>query len=82
MVEQEPTSFPIGWVGKEDLLSCRPDLADKIEALTENDLESIAGEVGEALQEDYWMALGMILTRYLGEESAPHEDDESGEETS
>ncbi|MHB8629596.1 MAG: hypothetical protein ACYDBJ_24245 [Aggregatilineales bacterium] len=72
-------AVPTNWVAKEDLLSVRPDLKRRIQALTENDLSAIADKVGDALSESYWIALPIILASYLGvAEVADYED---GEET-
>ena len=65
MNEGEPRSFPTNSVAKEDLVYCRPDLEKQIEALTDSDIEKIASKVGEALQEEYWIALNIILAAHL-----------------
>ena len=65
MTEGEPRSFPTNSVAKEDLLFCRPDLEQEIEALAESDIERIANKVEDALQENYWTALGIVLANYL-----------------
>ncbi len=65
MTENVPRSFPTNSVAKEDLLYCRPDLGQEIEALAESDIERIANKVGDALQENYWTALGIVLANYL-----------------
>ncbi len=69
MTEAEPRSFPTNSVAKEDLLYCRPDLERAIEALADSDIERIANKVGDALQEDYWSALGIVLANYLPTEA-------------
>lgn len=65
-VEQEPKAFPTNWVSKEDLLYCRPDLKAQIEAMSEGEVDMIAGKIGEALQETYWSAMDIVLTHYTG----------------
>src|SRR5258708_7346290 len=65
MTEGEPRSFPTNSVAKEDLLYCRPDLKQQIEALNDSDVERIASKVGETLQEQYWMALKILLAAHL-----------------
>lgn len=72
MIEGEPLSFPTNSVAKEDLLFCRPDLEPEIERLADSDVERIANRVGEAIQEAYWMALGIMLDDYL---QVPEETD-------
>ncbi len=72
MIEGEPRSFPTNCVAKEDLLYCRPDLEPEIEALADSDVERIADKVGEAIQDAYWMALGIVLADYL---HVPEDDD-------
>ncbi len=60
--------IPTNWVTKADLAYCRPNLADKIRRLDVSDMQEIAGKVGDALQETYWIAVGVILDEYLKEE--------------
>ncbi len=64
--QHEPQFVPVCFVGKEDLMSCRPDLAGEITELGEDDIASIADKLGDALQETYWLALDIVLTDYLG----------------
>ncbi len=73
MIEGEPRSFPTNSVAKEDLLYCRPDLKQQIEALTDSEVEKIAGKVGEVLQEEYWMAVKILLAAHL---NVPEIDDD------
>ncbi len=74
MTERESLSVPTNWVAKEDLLYCRPDLQDAINALDADDIAIIADQIGDALQETYWLAMGIVLERYLAsEESAASE---------
>ena len=74
MTERTPGCFATNWVCQEDLLSCRPDLQARIRVLEESDIERIANKVGEALQENYWIALDTILEDYL------HMSEESGDD--
>jgi len=66
MVEQKWAFFPISWVGKQDLLNCRPDLAQQIGSLNDAEVEHIGGKIGDALQETYKLAMGIALTHYFG----------------
>ncbi len=61
----EPAFHPIAWVGKADLLNCRPDLAPQIRALNDAEVAYIGQKIGDALQETYHLALTTILTAYL-----------------
>jgi hypothetical protein len=58
--------IPTNWVHKDDLTYCRPDLAERIEALGASEVKYIAGKIGDALQDTYWVAMGIILDDYLG----------------
>ncbi len=78
MVEQKWTYFPISWVGKQDLLNRRPDLAEQIEALSDAEVECIGEKVGDALQETYKLALGIMLEDYFGVKE-PDTDEQSEE---
>ncbi len=62
---------PISWVSKQDLLLCRPDLKEQVEALDGGDVGIIADKIGDALQETYWLAMNIVLADYLGVEEAP-----------
>lgn len=59
------TSIPILWTSRADMLKRRPDLVDKINALPDDDLEELAGLIGEAVQEFYWIQLNVVLSLYL-----------------
>jgi hypothetical protein len=63
MSEQQP--IPTNWVSREDLIYCRPDDKDRLAALGDSDVEYIAGKIGDALQETYWLAMGIVLSDYL-----------------
>jgi hypothetical protein len=74
-------AVPTNWVHKDDLAYCRPVLAEKIKALDTSAVTYIAGKIGDALQETYWMAMGIILDDYLGSgDSLGDEDDEEDDE--
>jgi hypothetical protein len=70
----ELPSFPTNSVAREDLLYCRPDFKREIEALSDTEIERIANEVGDCLQEDYWTALGIVLDDYLQVDNDGSED--------
>ncbi len=74
MTEGEPNSYPTNSIAKEDLLFCRPNWEVEIEALADSDVERIANKVGEAIQEAYWMALGIVLADYLHVEDVDWND--------
>jgi hypothetical protein len=57
--------IPTNWVGKEDLVYCRPDFAERIERLDASEIQYLAGKIGDALQETYWIAMGVILDDYF-----------------
>ena len=62
----EGDPIPVCWLSREDLVACRPDLADRIETMSENELASLADRLGDALQETYWIAVAVILENYVG----------------
>ena len=72
---ENPQSFPVKSIEKEDLLHCRPDLAERIENLRPDEMEYIADKMSDGLQEAYWLVMGIVLDAYLGGEYT--EDDES-----
>ena len=63
--DKREESSPIGWVSREDLTHCCPNLEARIMALCNLDIAKIARKVGDALQESYWTALETVLTDYL-----------------
>ncbi|MBL8152769.1 MAG: hypothetical protein JNM70_01195 [Anaerolineae bacterium] len=63
MSEREPQSYPTNGVSREDVFWIRPDLAELGDSRTEAQIEGIAFDVGEVLQEMYWDALEMILDK-------------------
>jgi len=58
-------SFPIAWVSIDDLLDYCPSASEEIAQFTEQDLEYIAGKIGDALQETYWTAIEGVLNSYF-----------------
>jgi hypothetical protein len=66
MTEREP--IPISWVSKDDLINCRPDLQERLEALDVADVDYIAEKVGDCLQETYRLAMEIVLSEYFGED--------------
>ena len=77
MVERETNPIPTNWVCKADLLACRPDLKEQIEAFDEDELvEYMAEKIGDALQETYWLAIDITLTQFFGIEK-PDEPNQS-----
>jgi hypothetical protein len=81
IVNPADEAMPTNWVHKDDLLYCRPDWAEQIKALDTSEVKYIAGKVGDALQETYWMAMGIVLDDYLGSGDTPsdEDDDEDGQ---
>jgi hypothetical protein len=61
MPEREPKFYPVTHIGIEDVLSVRPDLVSRLQALTDGEMETIANDVGEAMMETYWIALETVL---------------------
>ena len=43
---------------------CRPEDKDRLAELNDSDVEYIAGKIGDALQETYWLAMGIVLPDY------------------
>jgi hypothetical protein len=70
------TAVPISWVSRRDLLHSHPEREQQIEALTNDEIEYIAEKVGDALQETYWQALGIVLGEYFGEADLPGDEGE------
>jgi hypothetical protein len=66
MSEQQP--LPTNWVSREDLIYCRPNDKDRLEALDDSEVEHIAEKIGDELQETYWLAIGIVLADYLEED--------------
>ena len=58
--------YPIKGLMKEDLRSLRPDADEKIDALTDVDMERIADKLSEALHEEFLIALEVLLIDQLG----------------
>jgi hypothetical protein len=61
MPEHEHPPIPISWLSREDAAHCRPELAQRINKLDEGEIEYIGEKLGDALQDTYWLALGIIL---------------------
>lgn len=64
---EQPTAYPTNSVSREDLLSCRPDLEQTFQSLSDGDVEPITDRIGEVLAETYWLAMELILTERFGE---------------
>jgi hypothetical protein len=75
MKEQAP--IPTNWVSRDDLIYSHPDRKEQIEALEDSDIEYIAGKVGDALQETYWLAMDIVLSTYFEQEDASIADSAS-----
>lgn len=78
VVEQQWKFIPISWVGKQDLLNCRPDLTEQIETLSDAEVEHIGEKIGDALQETYKLAMGIVLADYFGVQT-PNANEQSEE---
>jgi len=63
--EDESQAYSIIWVSKEDLIDCLPDREEEILQLHDMEVAQLAGKVGDALQESYWIVLSEILDQYL-----------------
>lgn len=77
MVERETEIFPTNAIDKADLIWCRPDLAAQIQALKADDLQQMAFAIGEILQDEFWSAVHLVLSRYFAEETNDDEVDEN-----
>jgi len=76
----EDKSYPTNSISKEDLIYSRPDLEDKIEALSDDKMRGIADRVGEIIKDEYWAAVHSVLDRAfdlneeeMDEDEEPHE---------
>ena len=69
MSEKESAPIPISWVSREDLAWSRPDVAEQINQMSDTDLDAIAEKIGDALQETYWLAMGIVLDDFFGPEA-------------
>lgn len=65
MTEQEPSHIPISWVSHVDLEHSRPELVESIGQLSDEDLQFISKKIGDALQETYWLAMGVVLDDFF-----------------
>lgn len=68
MAERTPLSIAVAWLSREDLLYCRPDLENEIEALDDAQLIELASQVSDALQEAHHLTMFTILSDYLAQE--------------
>jgi hypothetical protein len=75
MTEQQP--IPVSWVSREDLLCCCPGLEAKIKALRPDEIEYIAGKIGDYLQETYWTVMDMLVNEYFWGDSQAKLDRDS-----
>ena len=73
-MSHEGDPIPVCWLSREDLVACRPDLADRLETLPDPELASLADRLGDALQETYWLALTIILDNLVQPEPAREKD--------
>jgi uncharacterized protein YdiU (UPF0061 family) len=62
----DDTAIPINWVTRDSLIVCRPDLTDRIEALSENDLHLIAQDVADAQELFYQISVSEVLNQFFG----------------
>ncbi len=62
-------SYPTNSISKEDLRYARPDLEPEIEALSEEQMRQLANRVGEIIQDEYWSAVGTVLSRVFDREA-------------
>ena len=52
-------------MSRADLIRCRPDQKERLEILDDSEVACIAEEIGDALQETYWMVMEIILADYF-----------------
>lgn len=70
--------YPITYVSKDDMKGCVPNLAKKIDALTEDDMSYIAGKMGDDYVEQlYWESMKIIVTEFLKRKEEDLEEEES-----
>ncbi len=67
-VRKDEAEIPILWASRADFLTRRPDLAEQIRSLRDDEIEDLAGLVGQALEEFYWMQLNVVLSLFLDHE--------------
>ena len=71
MSAENPQSFPVKFIEKDDLLYSRPEYAEQIKELTPDRMEYIADKMSDGLQEAYWLVMGIVLDAYFGGEDDP-----------
>jgi predicted methyltransferase len=65
----DPTeAIPVCWVSREDLLAARPDLAQQITTLSEDELHQLARAISDALQEVHQLAIYTTLNALFGQD--------------
>jgi hypothetical protein len=64
--------IPILWLSRADLIERRPDLAETINRLRDDEVEHLASLVGHALEEFYWIQVNVVLSLYLDHPLALH----------
>jgi hypothetical protein len=62
----EDDAVPINWITRESLALCRPDLAEKIELLNEEEMHTLAHEIGDAQEQFYQMTASTVLSQHFG----------------
>jgi len=65
MAERESQSFPTNHISREDLVSITPTRKIAIDAFTDEQMEQIANEIGEAISDVFWVAVAVVLDRYM-----------------
>lgn len=66
---QMETSLPLVQLSRVDLLRFRPDLEEKICALSDDELDWLSHRVGESLQAFYSMMLNVVISTYFEREA-------------
>jgi hypothetical protein len=59
---------PVLWTNRAEMVKRRPDLAARIQALRDDEVEALAALLSDALEEFYWIQLNVILSLCLDHE--------------
>lgn len=60
--------IPVLWTNRAEMVKRRPDLAARIQALRDDEVEALAALLSEALEEFYWIQLNVVLALCLDHE--------------
>lgn len=57
--------IPVSWVSRDDLARSHPELAGRIAALTEDEVDYIAEQISDALHEIYWLVVRTAVAEFF-----------------